>query len=62
MSMKITADAELDCVGFYCPMPMSMTKEEIERIEVGQVLKVEADDPAAEENIKRWAKRIGQRY
>ena len=52
-------DAELDCVGFYCPMPIAMTKEEIEKIEIGQVLKVEADDPAAEEDIKRWAKRTG---
>jgi len=40
-------------------MPISMTKEEIENIEIGQVLKVEADDPAAEEDIKRWAKRAG---
>jgi len=40
-------------------MPMAMTKEGIENIEVGQVLKVEADDPAAEEDIKRWAKRTG---
>jgi TusA-related sulfurtransferase len=59
MASNIVPDAELDCVGFYCPMPITMTKEEIEKIEVGQVLKVEADDPAAEEDIKRWAKRIG---
>jgi TusA-related sulfurtransferase len=40
-------------------MPIARTKEEIENIEVGQVLKVEADDPAAEEDIARWAKRAG---
>jgi tRNA 2-thiouridine synthesizing protein A len=40
-------------------MPIALTKEEIEKIEVGEVLKVEADDPAAEEDIKRWAKRTG---
>ncbi len=55
----IVPDVELDCVGYYCPMPISMTKEEIDKIEIGQVLKVEADDPAAEEDIKRWAKRAG---
>jgi tRNA 2-thiouridine synthesizing protein A len=55
----IKPDAELDCVGLYCPMPIAMTKEGIENIEVGQVLKVEADDPAAEEDIRRWAKRTG---
>jgi tRNA 2-thiouridine synthesizing protein A len=59
MSSEIVPDAELDCVGLYCPMPIAKTKEEIDKIEVGQVLKVEADDPAAEEDIKRWAKRTG---
>jgi len=56
---NITPDSELDCVGLFCPMPIARTKEEIEKIEIGQVLKVEADDPAAEEDIKRWAKRTG---
>ena len=56
---EIEADHELDCVGLYCPMPIAMTKEEIDKIKIGQVLKVEADDPAAEEDIKRWAKRTG---
>jgi TusA-related sulfurtransferase len=55
----IVPDAELDCIGVFCPMPIARTKEEIENIEVGQVLKVEADDPAAEEDIARWAKRAG---
>jgi tRNA 2-thiouridine synthesizing protein A len=59
MGSDIVPDAELDCVGLYCPVPIAKTKEEIEKIEVGQVLKVEADDPAAEEDIKRWAKRTG---
>ena len=40
-------------------MPIAMTKEGIDKIEIGQVLRVEADDPAAEEDIKRWAKRTG---
>ncbi|MFC1682695.1 sulfurtransferase TusA family protein [Candidatus Zixiibacteriota bacterium] len=59
MITEIKADAELDCVGLYCPMPIATTKEEIDKIQVGQVLKVEADDPAAEEDITRWAKRTG---
>ncbi len=59
MVSNMNPDAELDCVGLFCPMPIARTKEEIEKIEVGQVLKVEADDPAAEEDIKRWAKRTG---
>ena len=42
-------------------MPIAMTKEEIEKIQIGDVLKVDADDPAAEEDIKRWAKRTGHK-
>jgi tRNA 2-thiouridine synthesizing protein A len=59
MSIEITHDAELDCVGLFCPMPIARTKEEIEKIDVGMTLKVEADDPAAEEDITRYAKRAG---
>ncbi len=59
LNPDIEVDAELDCVGYYCPMPIAMTKKEIDKIAIGQVLKVEADDPAAEEDIKRWAKRTG---
>jgi len=40
-------------------MPIALTKEAIDDIEIGQILKIEADDPAAEEDIKRWAKRTG---
>lgn len=57
----IKVDIELDCIGFYCPMPIAMVKEEIEKIQIGEVLKVEADDPAAEEDIKRWAKRTSHK-
>ena len=59
MDQNISYDAELDCVGLFCPMPIARTKEEIENLEIGQILKVEADDPAAEEDISRWAKRVG---
>ena len=39
---------------------MLRTREEIEKVKVGDLLKVMADDPAAEEDLKRWAKRAGQ--
>ena len=59
MVEDVECDSELDCVGLFCPMPIAQTKEEIDKLEVGQVLKVEADDPAAESDIKSWAKRTG---
>ena len=61
LDSDIVVDSELDCVGYFCPMPIAMTKEEIDKIQAGQILKVEADDPAAEEDIKRWAKHTGHK-
>ncbi|UCF49349.1 MAG: sulfurtransferase TusA family protein [Thermoplasmatales archaeon] len=59
MNDEIIYNAEIDCVGLYCPMPIAMTKEEIDKLKIGEILKIEADDPAAEEDIKAWAKRTG---
>jgi len=52
-------DAEVDCVGLYCPMPIAKTKEAIDEINIGEILKVESDDPAAETDLHAWAKRTG---
>ena len=51
----------LDCVGLYCPMPILKTRQEIDKLRVGDILEVLADDPAAEPDIKSWAKRAGQK-
>ena len=55
------ADRILDCVGLYCPMPVMRTDDEIDKLAVGETLEVLADDPAAEEDLKAWAKRTGQK-
>jgi len=59
MASNIIPDAELDCVGLYCPMPISKTKQEIDKLEVEQVLKVEADDTLRQmrissDGLKEW--------
>lgn len=51
----------LDCVGLYCPMPVIRTNQEMDKLAVGETLEVLADDPAAEEDLKAWAKRTGQK-
>ncbi len=55
------AHQTLDCIGLYCPMPVLHTRETMDKLAVGQTLEVLADDPAAEEDIKAWAKRAGQK-
>ncbi|MGB3477710.1 MAG: sulfurtransferase TusA family protein [bacterium] len=59
MSEFIKPKKTVDCVGLYCPQPLFQTRENIDSIEVGEILEVIADDPAAEEDIKRFAKRTG---
>lgn len=52
-------DKILDCIGLFCPEPVFRTRLELDNMDVGEVLEVTADDPAAEEDIKRLVKRLG---
>ena len=53
----IEFDEELDTTGLFCPEPLFEVRNLSETLEVGQCFKVIADDPAAEEDLQRWAKR-----
>ena len=50
---------ELDLRGLYCPIPVFRAREEITNVSIGEELVIIADDLAAEEDLKRWAKRAG---
>ncbi|NIN66987.1 MAG: sulfurtransferase TusA family protein [Anaerolineae bacterium] len=53
------ADASLDCVGLYCPMPIIKTKEKVQELEVGQVLEVIADDKGIKADMPAWCESTG---
>jgi TusA-related sulfurtransferase len=57
--MSETNQKKLDAIGLFCPEPVFRTKIEIERMQVGEILTVLADDPAAEDDISRWVTRNG---
>ena len=57
--MEPKPDKVLDCIGLYCPEPVFRTRLALDEMEVGEVLEVTADDPAAEEDIKRLVRRLG---
>jgi len=59
MADDTAATESLDCLGLYCPEPLFQTREAIDAIEVGEVLEVFSDDPAAEEDLTRFAKSAG---
>lgn len=56
-NIEIKIEEELDTRGLYCPEPLFEVRHLSETLSVGQCFKVIADDPAAEEDLKRWAKR-----
>lgn len=56
---EIKIDKELDTTGLFCPEPLFEVRNLSETLEIGQCFKVVADDPAAEEDLQRWAKRTG---
>jgi len=60
MSGKVKADRTLDCIGLYCPEPVFRTRQEIDKMSIGQILEIVADDPAAEADIQSLTKRTGQ--
>ncbi|NHJ14800.1 MAG: sulfurtransferase TusA family protein [Candidatus Thorarchaeota archaeon] len=50
---------EFDASGLRCPMPILKTKKEIEKIEVGQILKVTATDVGTKKDFPAFAERTG---
>jgi tRNA 2-thiouridine synthesizing protein A len=56
------ADASLDCVGLYCPMPIIKTKEKVQELEVGQVLEVIADDKGIKADMPAWCDSTGNEF
>ena len=49
----------IDVKGLYCPEPVFRTKIEMEKLAIGDVIMVVADDPESEEDISSWVKRSG---
>jgi len=49
----------IDVRGLFCPEPVFRTKIEMERLAIGDMLKIVSDDPESEEDIAKWVKRSG---
>jgi tRNA 2-thiouridine synthesizing protein A len=57
--MSFQFDQELDCSGLVCPMPVVKTKNAIDKLQMGQVLKMISTDPGSLPDIEAWADRTG---
>ena len=59
MSSSLTADQVVDCRGALCPMPIIRLRQAIDDMDVGQVVKVLATDPASVEDMPAFARNTG---
>ena len=55
----MTWDAELDAIGLLCPLPVLKARKRLEALGSGQVLRVEANDPAAIVDIPHFCFEAG---
>ena len=53
---------ELDCRGQKCPLPVIRLAQNIGKVEVGDVVRVLADDPAAANDIPAWCRMKQQEF
>jgi len=51
----------LDCKGLNCPLPILKTKKQIDAMQSGQVLKMEATDPGSVNDVNAWTRRTGNK-
>lgn len=58
----MTPSLELDCRGELCPIPVLKLAKRITEVPIGAVVRVAADDPAAQYDIPAWCRLKGHRY
>jgi tRNA 2-thiouridine synthesizing protein A len=59
---RVDVDAELDCRGVRCPLPIIRLASSIGDVAVGQTLAVVSEDPAARPDVQAWCRMRGQEY
>ena len=59
---EINVNKTLDAKGLACPMPIVRTKKEINQLEPGQVLEIQATDKGSTADIKAWSESTGNHY
>jgi tRNA 2-thiouridine synthesizing protein A len=60
--MDIKADMVQDSIGQLCPMPIAFMARNMKKLEVGQVLEVQADDEGAHADVPAWCEQTGNEF
>jgi TusA-related sulfurtransferase len=60
--MDIQVDMVQDSIGQLCPMPIAFLAKNMKKLEVGQVLEIQADDEGAQADIPAWCEQTGNEF
>ena len=60
--MEIMVDKVQNSIGQMCPMPIAFLAKNMKKMEVGQVLEVQADDEGAHADIPAWCEQTGNEF
>jgi len=52
-------DHDLDAIGLLCPLPVLKARKRLQTLETGQILRVQADDPAALLDVPHFCNESG---
>jgi tRNA 2-thiouridine synthesizing protein A len=58
-AQAVSADAQLDCKGLLCPLPIYRTAQAIARLNPGEMLRVECTDPGSLADFPAFARQRG---
>ena len=56
------AEVVLDCRGMKCPRPIVEMAKRMRKMQPGQVLELQADDPVAKVDVPRWCDTTGNEF
>jgi tRNA 2-thiouridine synthesizing protein A len=52
----------IDCRGKRCPLPVIALAKAVPDVEIGDIVRILADDPAAANDIPAWCRMKGQEF
>ena len=52
-------DHDLDALGLLCPLPVLKARKRLQSLAIGQVLRLQADDPAARIDVPHFCTEAG---
>ncbi len=56
---ELLIDQELDCSGLLCPLPIIKTKQLMDTMRAGELLRLVATDPGSLNDVQAWSRMKG---